>query len=86
MANFWKSARRWLPGVDPRHGRATGCLYTLTSDHDFVIDRVGDVVVLAGFSGHGFKFAPAVGELAADLVTGTGGAPDRFTRLTAPVA
>lgn len=67
-------AERWLPGLDASAPTATTCLYTITPDHDFVVDRDGPVTVLAGFSGHGFKFAPAIGELAADLVTGTPGA------------
>jgi N-methyl-L-tryptophan oxidase len=43
------------------------CLYTLTPDHHFIIDRhplYPHVVITAGFSGHGFKFASAVGEIA----------------------
>jgi sarcosine oxidase len=49
------------------------CLYTNTDDRDFIIDTVPnheDVVVLAGFSGHGYKFAGAIGEIGADLATG----------------
>lgn len=71
--------RRWLPGLDPTpRGEAT-CLYTNTPSEDFVLDRVGDVVVCSPCSGHGAKFAPLIGELVADLVTGTGAAvPDRF--------
>ncbi|MFC1411247.1 FAD-dependent oxidoreductase [Streptacidiphilus sp. N1-12] len=67
-------AERWLPGVDSTAPTATTCLYTITPDHDFVVDRDGPVTVLAGFSGHGFKFAPAIGALAAELVTGAPGA------------
>ena len=61
-------AARWLPGVDVTRPSASTCLYTSTPDSDFVVDRQGPVTVLAGFSGHGFKFAPAIGELAAGLV------------------
>jgi sarcosine oxidase len=43
-----------------------------------VIDRRGPVTVAAGFSGHGFKFAPAVGELVAGLVGGTADPPAIF--------
>ncbi|HET6215046.1 MAG TPA: N-methyl-L-tryptophan oxidase [Micromonosporaceae bacterium] len=46
------------------------CLYTLTPDEHFVLGRhprYGNVSVAAGFSGHGFKFAPVVGEILADL-------------------
>ena len=42
----------------------------MTPDEHFVIDRLpgrAAVVVAAGFSGHGYKFAPAIGEIAADL-------------------
>jgi sarcosine oxidase len=66
-------AERWLPGADTSRPDATTCLYTNTPDRDFVIDREGPVTVLAGFSGHGFKFAPVIGELAADLVSGRPG-------------
>ncbi len=60
--------RAWVPGVDPGSAAPITCTYTLSPDEHFVIDRNGPVTVLAGFSGHGFKFAPAVGDLAADLV------------------
>ena len=46
------------------------CLYTLSPDRHFIIDRHPDserVVFAAAFSGHGFKFAPVVGEVLADL-------------------
>lgn len=60
----------YLPGVDgPRtHGQV--CQYTLTPDRHFVIDvhpRYPQVCFAAGFSGHGFKFAPVVGEILADF-------------------
>jgi sarcosine oxidase len=71
-------AERWLPGVDASAPSPTTCLYTLTANEDFVVDRVGPITVLAGFSGHGFKFASVIGELAADLVDGRPAIP-RFT-------
>jgi sarcosine oxidase len=64
-------AARRLPGVVPTVTSAETCLYSLTPDEDFILDRDGDVVVGAGFSGHGFKFAPLIGEVLADLATGT---------------
>lgn len=49
------------------------CLYSNSEDADFIIDFVPEtdsrVVIAAGFSGHGFKFASVVGELLADLAT-----------------
>ncbi len=49
------------------------CIYTLTPDEHFVIGRHpehAEVVIACGFSGHGFKFAPVVGEILADLTLG----------------
>lgn len=60
---------RWVPGADPDHLVPISCTYTTTPDHDFVLDRRGRLVVAAGFSGHGFKFAPAVGRVLADLAS-----------------
>jgi sarcosine oxidase len=50
--------------------RTETCLYTTTPDQDFVIDRIGPLVVASPCSGHGFKFAPLIGEVLADLATG----------------
>lgn len=71
--------RTWLPGLDPDAYVPVSCTYTTTPDHDFVLDRRGPVVVGAGFSGHGFKFAPAVGRVLADLATAPGALPDGGT-------
>ncbi|ACZ23347.1 glycine/D-amino acid oxidase, deaminating [Sanguibacter keddieii DSM 10542] len=59
----------WVPGVDPSTAVPISCTYTTTPDHDFVLDRVGRVTVAAGFSGHGFKFAPSLGRVLRDLAT-----------------
>jgi sarcosine oxidase len=72
-------ARRWLPGVDPDSLTDISCTYTTTADENFVLDRIGPVVVGAGFSGHGFKFTPVVGRILADLATGEGRAPAIFS-------
>src|SRR5262249_11022495 len=63
--------RLYLPDVNGplRHGQT--CIYTLTPDRHFLIDLHPDfpnVAIAGGFSGHGFKFASAVGEVLADLV------------------
>jgi sarcosine oxidase len=47
-------------------------MYTVTPDGHFIVDRLPDhpqVVVGAGFSGHGFKFATAIGEHLVGLAT-----------------
>jgi monomeric sarcosine oxidase len=62
--------RRRFPGLDPVPVHAETCLYTMTPDDDFILDRVGNVVVGSPCSGHGFKFAPLLGEVLADLAVG----------------
>jgi sarcosine oxidase len=62
--------RQWIPGVVSDEPSPMQCLYTSTDNEDFVIDRIGSLTVGCGFSGHGFKFVPAVGELLADLAIG----------------
>jgi glycine/D-amino acid oxidase-like deaminating enzyme len=66
-------ANRVLKGITGNVLRATTCIYTVTPDHDFIVDRhpeAAHVAFGAGFSGHGFKFTPAVGELLVQLVLG----------------
>jgi sarcosine oxidase len=57
-------------GIIPMPVASSVCMYTMTPDTNFVVDihpEYADVAFAAGFSGHGFKFAPAVGEWLADL-------------------
>ena len=64
--------REFLPAADGRLIEAETCLYTLTPDETFIIDRVPDaphVVIASPCCGHGFKFAPVIGEIVADLIT-----------------
>ncbi|MDX6508251.1 MAG: sarcosine oxidase [Gaiellaceae bacterium] len=56
--------------ADPKPLGAETCVYTTTADESFVLERHGRVVVGSACSGHGFKFAPAVGERLAALATG----------------
>jgi monomeric sarcosine oxidase len=62
------------------------CLYTLTPDENFIIDRHPEhaaVVFAAGFSGHGFKFAPLIGKLLARLSLDSGAPSEiEFLRLS----
>jgi sarcosine oxidase len=60
-----------IPTLPGRHLRGLACMYTTTPDENFVLakhPRHPQVTVAAGFSGHGFKFVPVVGEIVADLV------------------
>lgn len=62
---------KYMPKVGPlKYGKT--CMYTMTPDKDFVIDihpKHPNIAIAAGFSGHGFKFASAVGEALKDLLT-----------------
>ena len=62
--------RRRFPGLDPQPLASETCLYELSPDEHFVLDRQGPIVIGTGGSGHGFKFAPLVGEVLADLAEG----------------
>ena len=71
--------KQMIPGADGPVLSMKVCLYTNTPDHHFIIDRhpAHDRVSIAcGFSGHGFKFASVVGEILADLATGSGPRPE----------
>jgi sarcosine oxidase len=70
-------AWRYLPGLEREPSNEQSCLFTMTADEDFVIDRIGPIVVASPCSGHGAKFAPLTGVLIADLVEG-GPAVPRF--------
>lgn len=62
--------RERLPHVIPKAFRVEHCLYTTTPDKHFILDHHPSekrVTIAAGFSGHGFKFAPALGEVLAAL-------------------
>ncbi|MGY1439238.1 N-methyl-L-tryptophan oxidase [Streptomyces reniochalinae] len=60
-----------LPDLPGSLRRAVACMYTTTADEHFVLARHPEhpdaVTVACGFSGHGFKFVPVIGEIVADL-------------------
>ncbi len=59
-----------LPGVSRQMNDHTTCMYTMSADEHFILDRHPQhpqVVFAAGLSGHGFKFTPSLGEALADL-------------------
>ena len=84
----WRRLIDWvganLPGVDPAPVDSSTCLYASTPKEDFVLDRVGDIVVGVGLSGHGFKFVPEIGRRLADLADGTGWDDNPFALDAAP--
>jgi sarcosine oxidase len=84
--------RGHLPAAAGAHDHTATCLYTLTPDRDLVLGPVGghDRVLVALGAAHGFKFAPLLGRVLADLALHDGTdvdigpfAPDRAA-LTAP--
>ena len=65
----------WMPGAAGNYRAGKACMYALTPDRHFVIDRDprdDRVIFCGGFSGHGFKFAPVVGEVASQLALDEG--------------
>lgn len=62
-----EAVARYFPAADPEPAQLDTCLYTVTDDERFVLERHGRIVVGSACSGHGFKFAPAVGERLAEL-------------------
>jgi sarcosine oxidase len=55
----WVASR--FPDADPEPAETVTCLYTNTADESFVLECRGRIVVGSACSGHGFKFAPAIG-------------------------
>jgi sarcosine oxidase len=78
--------REYLPTAAGRPVRSEVCMYTLSPDRHFVIDHHPHhprVSVACGFSGHGFKFSPVVGEILADLaLSGSTNHPIELFRAT----
>lgn len=68
--DYRPALRTYLPDADGPTLATRVCMYTMTPDEHFVVDLMPQqprVVIGAGFSGHGFKFASAIGEALADL-------------------
>lgn len=64
---------RYLPAAAGRFLRGRTCVYTNTPDRHFIIDHHPDheaVLLVSPCSGHGFKYAAAIGEAVAEIVAG----------------
>jgi len=77
LTDLADAMRRLVPGASGEISGAANCMYTMTPDAHFIVDSApgsNRVFIAAGFSGHGFKFAPVIGEILTGLVTrgGTG--------------
>lgn len=67
--------RQFLTGFAAKPAAMKPCIYTISEDHHFLIDRHpehANVLFFSCCSGHGFKYAPAYGGIAADLIDGRG--------------
>jgi sarcosine oxidase len=64
-----EAVARYFPTAEIAPAAIDTCLYTDTPDRRFILERHGRIVVGSACSGHGFKFAPIVGERLADLAT-----------------
>ena len=63
---------RHVPLLSGELVRAATCMYTMTKDGHFLLDKHPDndnVILISACSGHGFKFCPVIGEIALELVT-----------------
>lgn len=61
---------RYMPAANGEVMASGTCMYTMSPDTHFIIDihpRHPNVIIATGFSGHGYKFAPVIGEILADL-------------------
>ncbi len=70
IAPLVRALDEWMPHAAAKFLEARACMYSLTPDEHFVVDRHPAherLLLCGGFSGHGFKFAPVIGEIAADL-------------------
>ena len=72
VASIRDCLRKYIPDASGDPLTIKGCMYTVTPDEHFVVDRLPEtpqVVVISACSGHGYKFCSVLGEVAADLVT-----------------
>lgn len=69
---------KYLPGLEPTPYAETTCIFSSTPTEDFIMDQCQGITIMSPCSGHGAKFGPLLGILAADLSTGTGTVPQAF--------
>jgi len=70
VAAMREALSAWMPDAAGAWRRSSVCMYTNTPDKHFLIGiyaRYPQVIIAGGFSGHGFKFCPVIGEILADL-------------------
>lgn len=83
VANFERQHLRGRIAPTLEHRRSAACVYSVSPDAHFVIDRLSiddPTIIVSACSGHGFKHAPAVGELVASAVVHGTPLPRAFSR------
>ncbi len=72
IQSLFEACRTRIIGLDTyKISGAKRCFYTVSKDERFVLKRAEKMVIMSGFSGHGFKFGALMGQLAARLATGS---------------
>ena len=64
-------AKKYLGFENPKRNAHSVCMYSLTDDEHFIVDRHPEhknLIIATGMSGHGFKFAPSIGQYVSQLV------------------
>ncbi|MFY9587420.1 MAG: FAD-dependent oxidoreductase, partial [Actinomycetota bacterium] len=84
LTRLSRYVERWLPGLDPEPRELISCLYTTAPGEHFVAGQVGRLVVGSPCSGHGFKFAPAMGDLLADVALAGARIPVMWGTVSSP--
>lgn len=77
VANMNLLLENYLPDLNTSSLAHKFCMYTISPDHHFIMDQhpeIDGITIACGFSGHGYKFAPVVGEILSSLaLTGSSG-------------
>jgi sarcosine oxidase len=85
LEHLRRAVERFVPCAAGKPSAGAVCLYTMSPDEHFIVDHWpghSNVVVACGFSGHGFKFTPIIGQALADLATtGTTPLPTEFLKI-----
>jgi sarcosine oxidase len=78
VQGIMKFIKDYIPTLKPSDSFSNICMYTLTPDGEFSLGALPDHdnVFIAGLAGHGFKFAPVLGEILADMLEGNAPAYD----------
>uniref|UniRef100_F7BBK7 FAD dependent oxidoreductase domain-containing protein n=2 Tax=Ciona intestinalis TaxID=7719 RepID=F7BBK7_CIOIN len=65
--------KEYYPYIEPVPSVTESCIYSVTPDQDYILDRhpvYSNIIIGAGFSGHGFKCSPEIGRILGDMAIG----------------